>query len=108
MNDTAVLVLAVLLALAGIFVIPQFMVKRAMTAVIRILRQAGATTPGGAKTDRELGLEPRTFVQRMFRGRDYKPVALKALVDAKIVLTTPDGRFYLVEEKLAGTSLSKK
>jgi len=64
---------------------------------------ASMLTDGGsqAKTIDELGLRPLTLGQRLLRARDYKPRAMKALIEAKIILATEDGRLYISEENLA-------
>jgi hypothetical protein len=46
-------------------------------------------------------------MEGMFRGRDYKPYALTALMNAGVVKTTEDGKLYLSEEKLSASTLSR-
>jgi len=89
------------------FAIPRWLVKRAAHQVIRIFRKHNAISAKNAKTLDELGLRPRGFLDRMFRGRDYKPYALNALINAKIVHQTEDGRLYLSEDNLSTSNLSK-
>jgi hypothetical protein len=73
--------------------------------VIKIFRQNSALDKKTAKTIDELGLRPRGFMEGIFRGRDFKPYAMDALVKAGIVKSTEDGRLYLVEEKLTDSGV---
>ncbi len=93
-----VILFAVMIA-AFIF-IPRFMVRRAMGKVIACFRKHNALKAENAKTQGELGLNPLGFFQRMAAPRDYKPTALKVLANAGAILSTPEGKMYLVEEKL--------
>jgi hypothetical protein len=89
------------------FLIPRWRLKRAIRQVIQIFRKHNATDVKNAKTDDELGLRPRGLMERMFRGRDYKPYALTALMNGGVVKTTEDGKLYLSEEKLSASNLGK-
>jgi hypothetical protein len=86
--------------LLALFIIPRWRLRRAVRQVIAIFRNNNAIDKKTAKTVDELGLRPRGFVEGMFRGRDFKPYALTALLKADIIKSTEDGRLYLVEEKL--------
>jgi hypothetical protein len=87
------------------FIISRWRVKRATRQVIQILREHNATDAKNAKTIDELGLAPRGMMEGMFKGRDYKPYALSALMKAEIIRQTEDGRLYLSEEKLRASGL---
>lgn len=105
MNDTVYIII-----LAGIFIVvmmvlPQLLIKKAITTVIRIFRDNNAIGVKNAKTLDELGLQPKSMIENMFKPRDYKPRALKALMSADIIQMTEDGKVYLVEDKLAATNL---
>ena len=43
----------------------------------------------------------------MLKGRDYKPHALKSMIDAGIVQLTEDRKLYLSEEKLLTSGLER-
>ena len=77
-----------------------FMTQRAMFRVIERFCRNNALKVQGARTLDELDLNPPTFFQRLTQMRDYKPYALKILIQQGIVKTTPDGKLYLIEEKL--------
>jgi hypothetical protein len=79
--------------------------RRAIRQVIQIFRRNNALDKKTAKTIDELGLRPRSFVEGMFHGRDFKPYAMNALVKAEIVKSTEDGRLYLDEEKLMASGV---
>jgi hypothetical protein len=80
---------------------------RALRQVVRIFRQHNAIDSKTARTVDELGLRPPGVFERMMRRRDYKPHALKILVQAEIVKATGDGRLYLSEDKLANIGLER-
>jgi hypothetical protein len=86
--------------LLALFIIPRWRLRRAVRQVIAIFRNNNALDKKTAKTVDDLGLRPPGFVEGMFRGRDFKPYALTALLKAGIIKNTEDGRLYLVEEKL--------
>jgi hypothetical protein len=91
--------------LLGMWVLPRFLMQRAMRQVIDILRRNNAINMQNAKTVEELGLQPRSFMESMTRMRDYKPRALQVLVMSEVVNQTEDGKVYLSEEKLQETKL---
>ena len=82
------------------FYIPRLMINRAIHSAIHILGRHNAVTIWDAKTIDELGLNPKPFMEREFKLRDYKPYALQVLRNADIIQTTEDGRLYLDEGKL--------
>jgi flagellar basal body-associated protein FliL len=100
-------ILLLVLFFVAIFAIPQWMLKRAMRQVIRILREHNATNTENAKTLEELGFKPRGITQNMLRGRDYKPYAVDVMVKAQIIQVTEDARLYLSEERLSTSKLIK-
>ena len=101
-----VIALLIIAALVGMFLVPQWRMKRSARKVIRIFRENYATSPGGAKTLDELGLRPQSMIDRMLRGRDYKQHALEALMNFGVVEVTEEGKLYLSEEKLSQTKLA--
>lgn len=107
-SDPVVLVLVITLSLVAWFVIPNFLTKRAMKKVIKMLSDRNITSAQNAKTIQELGLTPHTFVQSLYLARDYKPAALKLLIEADIIRETKDGRVYISKEKLDDYRISKE
>ena len=99
---TSLLFVLILLAIFGIslFILPRFMLKRAMSQVIRIFRVHRSLSKDNAKTVEELGLKSHSFMERFMKPRDYKPYALQILARHGVLCQTEDGRFYLSEEKL--------
>lgn len=109
MNYTAIFIIAMIaLAFLGLFVIPRFMLRRALGRVIATFRRLNATTINSARTIEELGMRPRGMIDGMFRGRDYRPYALDMLRRADVVQTTEDGRLYLSEDRLMVTGIAKR
>jgi len=96
------LIIAILLVGVGIalFVIPRFMLRRAMRQVIHVFRRYHCLSKENAKTPKELGLGSPDFMDRFMRPRDYKPHALQILTKQGVLCQTEDGRLYLSEEKL--------
>ena len=109
MDTNTILIIVLLFAflLAAMFIIPQWRLRRAIRQIIGIFRKHNAVSAKNAKTANELGLRPRGLMEGMFRGRDYKPYALTALMNAGVVKTTEDGKLYLSEEELMTSSLGK-
>jgi hypothetical protein len=104
-NDWVVIALLFIVLLFALFFIPQFMMKRAIRAVIRIFRDNNAIGIKQAIAAEELGLQPRRMVERMMKPRDYKPRALQLLMSQEIIQMTEDGKLYLLEEKLDASRL---
>jgi len=107
---TSLLFVLILLAIFGIslFILPRFMLKRAMSQVIRIFRVHRSLSKDNAKTVEELGLKSHSFMERFMKPRDYKPYAIQILARQGILCQTEDGRFYLSEEKLNELLQQKK
>jgi len=99
-QDVFIVIIIIIAAIGAMFFIPRFMIDRAIRSVIRIFRQHNAVTIRDAKTLEELGLNPKPFLHRAFRTRDYKPYALQILMNADIVQQTEEGKLYLAEGKL--------
>lgn len=108
MNDnTLIWIFIGVFAVLGLYVIPRFMLNRAIAKVIKIFREQNVINIKSARTLEELGLKPRTIVDTLFKGRDYKQYAVQLLSKGEIILMTQDGRVYLSEEKLAQSGLDK-
>jgi hypothetical protein len=93
--------------LAALFLIPGWLLRRAVRQVIKIFRQHNAIDATTAKSDSELGLSPQPFRKRLMHTRDYKPYALTVMMRAGVVLLTDDEKLYLSEEKLANSKLGQ-
>ncbi len=109
MNTTALLVLLIIiLAILGFFVLPQIRIRRAIKQVVAILERNNALDARSAKTIDELRLRPRTFLEGIGRIRDFKPYALQILMDAEVVCQTDGGRLYLLQDKLADINIDRR
>jgi len=102
-NVIAIVIIIVLMALA-MYVIPRFLISRAVNKVVRIFRNNSAIDIKHAKTAEELGLR---HSGGMFRMRDYKPLAIQVLMGADIIRSTEGNRLYLSEDKLAASKFGK-
>lgn len=103
MDQNTILIILTALVLIVIFVLPQIILRRAISSVIRAFRQNKAIGPQNARTIDELGLRPRSLVQSIFRGTQYKTTALLVLRNAGVIVTTEDGKLYLSEENLSSS-----
>lgn len=80
-----------------IFFVSTFMFRRAITFIIKFLRNRNALRPEEGINRDEFGIKPQHI---LFRKRDYRPQALQFLNNVGIVKDTDDGKIYLSEEKL--------
>jgi hypothetical protein len=99
MTTSLILVLMVI-AFIGAFLLRNFLTKRAIFKVIDLFYQQHAVGVQGAKTQHELGLVRPNLLERMTKPRDYKQFALQILIKKGIIEMNLDGRLYLVEENL--------
>ena len=79
--------------------------KNACREIIKIMIDNNALDEESAKTQDELGLAPPTFVQRLSRRRDYKPMTLQMLMQMGIIQMADDGRIFLSEESMNSTKI---
>lgn len=107
MNPVLYAILLLTLFALAIFIIPSLLTRRAIRRVIKILRDNNATNTKKAKTIEALGLQPQSFIEKLYKSRDYKPNALRALMKHDVVCRTKDGKIYLSEEKLGILGLDK-
>ncbi len=107
-GDTLVIIFVIIASVAAWFFIPNYMAKRAMRKVIMIFRDTNTVNAQNARRADELGITPQTFMQTLYMPRDYKPAALKMLIEADIIRETRDGRLYLEREKLNEYQISKE
>jgi len=106
MSTTALFILLIIiLAILGFFVLPRLRIRRAVSQVVAIFERNRALDVRSAKTIDELGLRPPTFLEGMMRMRDFKPYALQILMKADVVRHTDGGRLYLLQDKLAATNI---
>jgi len=79
------------------FKLYKIMVRRAMIKVIKAFRDKGALGINSAREIDELGVTKRPFFTIL---RDYRPLALQYLIEARVIHLTNEGRMYLIEDKL--------
>jgi hypothetical protein len=109
MSTTALFILLlVILAVLGVWVLPRMRIKRAINQVVAIFEHKNALDVRSARTVDELGLRPPTFLESMIRMRDFKPYALQVLMKAEVVLETDGGRLYLSQDRLAATNIGRR
>lgn len=99
-NPAIFIIIIIVFFILAVFVIPSFMGQRAFKKVIHIFQYYQATNISNAKTLEDLGLKPRSFIQGMFKLRDYKPYALDFLMKSGAIQMTDDGKLYLVADRL--------
>ena len=101
MDQNTILIILTALVLILIFVLPQILMRRAISSVIRVFRQKKAVSPQDAMTVDELGLRPKSMAQAIFRGTQYKTTALLVLRNTRVIEITEGGKLYLSEENLS-------
>ena len=102
-NSASPIVIVILMALLFLAVlrIQAFLMKRAVSQVVDRFRANHCLCSQGAKTAAELGLQSPNFWQRFYKPRDYKPYALRMLIQAGAVrLSDNDNKMCLLEQKL--------
>ena len=103
MSNDIIFVALIGVSILGILFIPRWLTLRAVPEVIALFRKAGAVGVENARSAEQVGLGRKGFFARGLSTRDYKPRALNALISGGVVQFDPDGKLYLVEEKLALT-----
>ncbi len=99
-SNALFILLIVILAILGFFVLPRIRIRRAVNQVVAILERSNALDVRSAKTVDELGLSSPTFLEGMLRMRDFKPYALQILMQTEVVRQTDGGRLYLAQDRL--------
>jgi hypothetical protein len=109
MNTTVLLILLIIiLAILGFWVLPRVRIRRAINQVVTIFERNNALNARSAKTIDELGLRPPTFLEGMIRIRDFKPHALQILMKADVIRQTDGGRLCISQDRLAAINLDKR
>ena len=109
MNTTVLFILLIIiLAILGFWVLPRIRIKRAVNQVMAIFERNNALDARSAKTIDELGLRPPALLQSMMRIRDLKPYALQMLMQADLIRQTDGGRLYLLQDKLAAINIDRR
>jgi hypothetical protein len=103
MSDTTIIIILVVLMLFVMFILPQFLLRRAIPSIIRTFRQSNAVGIENAKTVEELGFKPKNVAAAVFRGREYKVTALQVLRNANVIQSTEDGKLFLSEQDLSNS-----
>ncbi len=107
-TNTLFILLVVILAILGFFVLPRVRIRRAVNQVMAIFERNNALDVRSAKTVDELGLRPPTFLDGMLRMRDFKPYALQILMQTEVVRQTDGGRLYLAQDRLPATDADRR
>ena len=102
------ILLIVILAILGFFVLPRIRIRRAVGQVVAIFQRNNALDVRSAKTVDELGLRPPTFLEGMLRVRDFKPYALQILMHTEVVRQTDGGRLYLAQDGLPAADVDTR
>ncbi len=98
-SNSIIMLLFFFIILAALFLLPRWRIARASDQVIELLLKHGARSPSSAKSKEELGLQDRAaFGGGLFGQRDYRPLALAALIKKGVVKQTEEGKLYLSEE----------
>ena len=107
--DVLSILLIIIFLILLYLVLLVYMMRRAVTRVIKIFRKHNALGQESAKSLGELGIiEKRSIADRLSKGRDYKPQALQFLFQLGVVEEIEDTRVYLSEEKLDSLNQQKE
>lgn len=102
MDQVLYVLIMILIAIAAVIIIPAYMTNRATVKVIKIFMEHEANDIWSAKNAFQLGIGPRGLMDRLMDPRrDYKPMALRALIKYGIVRQTGNEKLYLNEKSLA-------
>ena len=102
------ILLVVILAILGFFVLPRIRIRRAVNQVMAVFERNNALDVRSAKTADELGLRPPTVLNGMLRMRDFKPYALQILMQTEMVRQTDGGKLYLAEDRLPANDADRR
>jgi hypothetical protein len=105
-ESLALLILIVILLGVAAFYFSRMRMKIALRSVVNSFYERGALQAKKAATPRDLGVVPLDVFSRMMRLRDYRPQALRLLVNAGIVIATDDGLLYMSEDLLRQSNIS--
>ena len=107
-SNALFILLIVILAILGFFLLPRIRIRRAVNQVIAIFERNNALDVRSARTADELGLRPPTFLDGMLRMRDFKPYALQILMQTEVIRQTDGGRLYLAQNRLPATDADRR
>jgi hypothetical protein len=97
-QSTIMFAFAMTSMVVGALWLAAYLTRRAVHQVIGAFCQNNALAFREAKSRDELGLTPPDLLQRVTHFRDYKPFALKFLIDRDIVHVTANGKLYLTDD----------
>jgi hypothetical protein len=99
-NNVLVIIIAVLVLLAGIILVPNWLIFRAMKKVVSALKNRNSWNQVSASWAEQIGIKKEPLWNSMFKVRDYRPRALQQLIELQIIIQTPEGKFFLNKNKL--------
>jgi hypothetical protein len=105
MDGTVTLVLILLVLVVGSFFLSRHLARKAVRDLIKAFARVQALDPDSAVTQAEVGVVPRGLFNPRMGLRDYRPAALRLLMQADIVQLTSDGRVYLSVAALKASNL---
>ena len=108
MIDILLLVFMIVGVVVAVVFISRWRMNRAISQVLKVLRNHNAVDAQSARTGEEMGIKSRGIIDGMFRTRDYKPNALQVLQGADFVRMTEEGKLYLMEDKLLGSKYARQ
>ncbi len=74
--------------------------KRNVKKVLKVFEGKNALDLENAISEKELGIQKQSFIDRAIKSRKNEIHALKFLMEAGIVLATTDGKFYYDKRKI--------
>ncbi|MDD3851513.1 MAG: hypothetical protein PHS13_07860, partial [Firmicutes bacterium] len=77
-----------------------FTIKRNVVKVIKVFEENNALAAKAAVSGESLGIRKQGFLERAVKRRDNRIHALQFMLNAGLVITTSDGRYYLNKKKM--------
>ena len=108
MSNAVFIVSLILLFILSVIFIPQWRMRRAVKQVLDRFRKQGATSPKSAQSMESMGLTlQQSMMSSLWKGRDFKPYAIKALIQHGIIVAQENGTYYLNERRTEESKVLK-
>jgi hypothetical protein len=78
-----------------------FTMKRNILKVVKVFEDKNALSSKTAVSGESLDIRKQDFLERALKKRDNRIHALQFMINAELVMTAPEGRYYLNKKKMA-------
>ena len=108
MNDTVTYIILIAILIIALMVAPQLRMRTAIPRIIRAFIKAKAIDANSAKSFDELDLRDTPTTPSLLGGGDTTQKAKQILIDAKIIQSTSDSKWFISENNLAYSKWGEK